>query len=100
MSFVTVLDVPPFNQPRSHVDVRKAGPSMPLRQSLESSDLAPGAELQQVLNAVVACLCGLDADGNVTFCNDALLKTTGYRADEMIGQNLHELLHHSRPDGT
>jgi PAS domain S-box-containing protein len=42
----------------------------------------------------------LNADGKVMFCNDALLKTTGYRADEMIGKNLHELLHHSRPDGT
>mgnify|MGYP001390960554 CR=1 FL=1 len=73
---------------------------MPLRQSLKSSDLALGAELQQVLNAVVACLCGLDADGNMTVCNEALLKTTGYSADEVIGKNLHELLHHSRPAGT
>lgn len=71
---------------------------MPLRQSLKSSGLALETELKLVLNAVVACLCGLDADGKVTFCNDALLKTTGYRADEMIGKNLHELLHHSRPD--
>jgi PAS domain S-box-containing protein len=73
---------------------------MPLRQLPKSSDCELETELQLVLNAVVACLCGLDADGNVTFCNDALLKTTGYRADEMIGKNLHELLHHSRPDGT
>jgi hypothetical protein len=50
--------------------------------------------------AVVACLCGLDAEARVTFCNDALLSTTGYRADEMIGKNLHELLHPSRSDGT
>lgn len=73
---------------------------MPLSRSLKSSDRELETELQLVLNAVSACLCGLDADGNVTFCNDALLKTTGYRADEMIGRNLHEMLHHSRPDGT
>jgi two-component system sensor histidine kinase/response regulator len=69
-----------------------------MRQPLESSDLRFGSELQPVLNAVVACLCGLDAEGRVTFCNDALLSTTGYRADEMIGKNLHELLHPSRSD--
>jgi len=60
---------------------------MPLRQSLKSSDCELEAELQLVLNAVIACLCGLDADGSVTFCNDALLKTTGYGAEEMIGSN-------------
>jgi len=73
---------------------------MPLRQPLESSDLRFGSKLQPVLNAVVACLCGPDAEVKVTFCNDALLSTTGYRAEEMIGKNLHELLHPSRSDGT
>jgi len=47
---------------------------MPLRQLPKSSDCELETKLQLVLNAVVACLCGLDADGNVTFCNDALLK--------------------------
>ena len=73
---------------------------MPLRQSLTNSEREFETELQLVVNAVVACVCGLDAHGNLTFCNDALLKTTGYCAEEMIGRNLHELLHHSRPDGT
>ncbi len=73
---------------------------MPLSRLLKTSDRKLKAELQLVLNAVVDGLCGLDAGGNVTFCNVALLKMTGYRTDEMIGKNLHELLHHSRPDGT
>ncbi|HYM77281.1 MAG TPA: PAS domain S-box protein [Candidatus Dormibacteraeota bacterium] len=57
-------------------------------------------ELQVILDAVVEGVCGVDAQGKATFCNDALLKITGYEADEIIGKNLHELLHHSRPDGT
>jgi len=73
---------------------------MPLSQLLESSDGKLKAELQLILNAVVEGLCGLDAEGNVTFCNDALLKITGYSADELIGSDFHDLLHHSRPDGT
>ncbi|MFZ0798896.1 MAG: PAS domain S-box protein, partial [Terriglobales bacterium] len=73
---------------------------MPLSQLLKNSGRELKAELQLILNAVVGGLCGLDAAGNVTFCNDALLKMTGYRTDEMIGNNLHELLHRSRPDGT
>jgi diguanylate cyclase (GGDEF)-like protein/PAS domain S-box-containing protein len=73
---------------------------MLLSQLLKSSRGKSKAELRLVLNAVVDGLCGLDAGGNVTFCNDALLKMTGYRREEIIGNNLHELLHHSRPDGT
>jgi hypothetical protein len=49
---------------------------------------------------IVVGLCGLDVEGNVTFCNDTLLRMTGYRADEIIGSNFHELFRHSRPDGT
>lgn len=73
---------------------------MPLRQFPKSPNGELEAELQLVLNAVIACLCGVDADGSVTFCNDALLKTTGYGANEMIGSNFHELVHRSRPNGT
>jgi transcriptional regulator with PAS, ATPase and Fis domain len=69
---------------------------MPLSQLLKSFDRELKAELQVILNAIVEGLCGLDVRGNVTFCNDTLLRMTGYRADEMIGSNFHELLHHSR----
>ena len=73
---------------------------MSLRQLLKSSDLELKAELQLILNAVVEGICGLDMEGNVTFCNHALLKMTGYQTEEIIGKNLHDLLHHSRPEGT
>jgi PAS domain S-box-containing protein len=42
----------------------------------------------------------LDLEGNVTFANPFAVKTTGYKIDELIGQNLHELLHYKKPDGT
>lgn len=73
---------------------------MPLSQLLKSSDSELQAELQLILNAIVEGLCGIDADGKITFCNDALLKITGYGAEELIGSNLHQTIHHSRSDGT
>ena len=73
---------------------------MPLSQLLQRSSGELQAELQLILNAVVEGLCGMDALGKVTFCNDALLRMTGYRSEELIGNNLHALLHHSRRDGT
>lgn len=67
---------------------------------VKGSDVLLQAELQLILNAVVEGVCGLDAQGNATFCNDALLSMTGYSEDEFVGKNVHTLLHHSRPDGT
>jgi PAS domain S-box-containing protein len=73
---------------------------MPLRQLLHGSSSQLQAEMQLILNALVEGVCGADAHGNATFCNEALLRITGYQADEVIGKNLHALLHRSRPDGT
>ncbi|MGH2460072.1 MAG: ATP-binding protein, partial [Chloroflexota bacterium] len=39
-------------------------------------------------------------DGNSTFVNLAAARLTGYRVDELVGQSMHELIHHSRADGT
>lgn len=56
-------------------------------------------EMQLILDAVVEGVCGIDADGKATFCNEAFLTMTGYCVDELIGHNMHLLLHHSRPNG-
>ncbi len=72
---------------------------MPLSQLLNRSSGELQAELQLILNAVVEGLCGVDAQAHVTFCNDALLKMTGYRSEELIGKSLHDAIHYRRPDG-
>ncbi len=66
----------------------------------KNSEPALSAELGAILDAVVEGVCGVDAEGNATFCNDALAQMTGYRREEIVGQNVHQLLHHSHPDGT
>jgi len=73
---------------------------MPLSHLLSRSSGELQAELQLILNAVVEGLCGLDANGKITFCNDALLRMTGFQTEELIGKSLHGMLHHSRPDGS
>ncbi len=57
-------------------------------------------EHQLILDAIADGICGLNTQGTITFCNDALLQMTGYARHEVVGQNAHDLLHHSRPDGT
>lgn len=73
---------------------------MPLRELLKNSSGDLQREMQLILNALSEGICGVDRQGNATFCNEGLLSMTGYRAEELIGNGLHELLHHSHPDGS
>jgi PAS domain S-box-containing protein len=41
-----------------------------------------------------------DERGRITFANPAAADLLGWPQDELIGKPAHELLHHSRPDGT
>ena len=41
-----------------------------------------------------------DLNGIVTSWNHAAERMFGYRAEEMVGQDMHGLVHHHRPDGS
>ena len=43
---------------------------------------------------------GVDNQGHTLFANPAAVQMCGYTLEEMIGRNQHELIHHSRPDGS
>lgn len=57
--------------------------------------------LQLLLDSTAEAIYGLDLSGNCTFCNQALLRMLGYQdASSMLGKNMHEVIHHSRADGS
>ncbi len=56
-------------------------------------------EKDLILNSVGEGIFGLDLEGNITFCNSSATRIFGYKLPELIGCSLHELLHHSKPDG-
>jgi PAS domain S-box-containing protein len=43
---------------------------------------------------------GLDLDGRATFVNPSAAAILGYDVEELIGQHMHHILHHTKPDGT
>ncbi|MGD9181439.1 MAG: PAS domain S-box protein [Desulfobacterales bacterium] len=43
---------------------------------------------------------GVGKDGLVNFINPAGLAMLGFETDELIGQKIHPLIHHTRPDGS
>jgi len=55
---------------------------------------------QMILNAAGEGIYGLDSEGNTTFVNPSAAAMLGYSAEELIGQSMHALLHHTRPDGS
>ena len=43
---------------------------------------------------------GCDKEGNTTFINPAALEMIGYTEEEVVGKNIHSLVHHSYSDGS
>ena len=54
-----------------------------------------------LLNSTAEAIYGLNLDGNCTFCNPACLRLLGYQtAGDLLGKNMHAIMHHTRSDGT
>jgi PAS domain S-box-containing protein len=56
--------------------------------------------LRSIADNASTALFVLDAEGRITFMNPAAEAMTGFAFAEARGAVLHELIHHSRPDGT
>lgn len=57
-------------------------------------------ENQLILSAAGEGIYGVDVDGNTTFVNPAAERILGYKAEELIGHNVHAAIHHSHGDGS
>ncbi len=58
-------------------------------------------DLDRLLNSMVECAYGIDVNGSCTFVNQSFLEKMGYQSeDEVLGKNMHALIHHSRADGS
>jgi diguanylate cyclase (GGDEF)-like protein/PAS domain S-box-containing protein len=63
-----------------------------IRESEESRHL--------LLDAAGEGIFGVDTTGQVTFINPAALRMLGFAEEEMLGQKVHALIHHSHNDGS
>ena len=58
-------------------------------------------QMNLLLNSMAEGAYGVDVNGSCTFVNQSFLQILGYKdADEIIGKHIHELIHHSHPDGS
>lgn len=57
-------------------------------------------ENQLILGAAGEGIYGVNADGITTFVNPAAARMLGWSADELVGEDMHELVHHTKSDGS
>lgn len=67
-----------------------------------TKDLTESEErFRTLLNSTSEGIYGIDLQGLCTFSNTACRQLIGYEGDtELIGENMHSLIHHSHADGT
>lgn len=69
----------------------------------EKQDLLENSEQQirLLLNSTAEGIYGVDINNKCTFINKSALKLLGYYSpDDIIGKNVHNLIHHTKSDGT
>ncbi len=71
-----------------------------LNQALKKSKSMLERQHNLILDSVADGIYGVDLQGNATFINKAVTEITGWRAKDLIGANQHQLLHHTRQDGS
>lgn len=56
-------------------------------------------KVRLILESVGDGIFGVGLDGRIAFINSAASRLLGYDADELIGQSIHEKIHHTHVDG-
>jgi PAS domain S-box-containing protein len=57
-------------------------------------------ELEAILESASDGIYGVDMEGRCSFINKAATELLGYRPEELIGKNMHELVHYMFADGS
>jgi len=70
-------------------------------QLLEETKQTQGEQLALLLDATEEGVYGVDLNGICTFVNAACVRMLGFAHEkEILGASIHELIHHSHPDGS
>ena len=70
-------------------------------KELEIAKASGERQAKILMDATADGIFGLDLDGNCIWANNACLHMTGYSdLGEFVGQNMHDLIHHSRSDSS
>jgi PAS domain S-box-containing protein len=102
LMFAVSIDV------RANRELQKSHDELEFRVEERTAELEENqARLEQaeersrlLLESAEEGIFGVGEDGLVNFINPAGMAMLGFEADELIGQKIHPLIHHTRPDGS
>ncbi len=57
-------------------------------------------QMKMLLESTGQGIYGIDLEGKCAFINRATCDMAGYRPDELLGRNVHDVIHHHKPDGS
>jgi PAS domain S-box-containing protein len=92
----------PINDDRGGVSgIFVQGSDVTERISGEAALRDSEAYIRLLLDSTSEGFYAVDGEGNTTLCNPAFLKLLGFASEaEVIGRKLHDVIHHSHPDGS
>ncbi len=94
--FGNIIDISERRAAADRLEEAKVKAEIALEAARESED-----RITLLLNSMGEAVYGIDLDGNCTFYNQSCLRILGYKdGDRLLGKNMHDLIHHSRNDGT
>lgn len=70
------------------------------RRRVERELRTSEARFRLLLESAGDGIYGVDAEGHCTFVNDTAVQLLGIDREELLGQAIHECIHHSRADGS
>ncbi len=71
------------------------------RKRIEGELVEREEHIRLLLNSTAEAIYGIDTHGSCTFCNPSCLRILGFeKQEDLIGKNIHHLIHHTRPDGS
>lgn len=56
-------------------------------------------QMEMILNSAGEGIFGADTEGKVTFVNPAMAQMVGWKIEELLGQPIHDLCHHTKRNG-
>ncbi|HSC56600.1 MAG TPA: PAS domain S-box protein, partial [Nitrospira sp.] len=103
--FIVCLAIVAFGQAarraRRHAETVLDGLRHEIHERMQAEEQLAGAKRRTdaILESAGEAILGLSTEGLSTFINPAGAEMFGYRVEDLLGKNVHEILHHSYPDG-
>jgi len=86
---------------RVHARTAELRQEISVREQTESALRESEERTRLLLDSTAEAIFGVDPEGRCTFCNQATLRLLGYTdVNELLGRKMHDLMHHTRPDGS